>query len=331
MSTTRVMTVEEMYTDEGHKKWLELRKTGLGGTDASVIVGLNKYKTVFSLWMEKTNQLEEDGVREVSDDGKERMYWGTKLEDLIATKFEEDTGKKVRRCGMLRSNEYPWMFADVDRLVIGENAIVECKTTASWNKDEWADDNIPDAYYCQVQHYMAVGGWDKAYVICLIGGQHMVVREVPRNEDDIEALIKAEETFWNENVLANKMPPPDGSSACEMAIRKKFQGGGSEACELSGEWDGIIDQISDLKEQITKLETQKKEKENKLRLEMENSEFGRTPKYNIWYKTVERKGYDTKALARDYPNIVEKYQRSSYSRPLNIKISKARNKEGEIN
>ena len=52
---------------------------------------------------------------------------------------------------MLRNKEYPFILADVDRLVVGENAFLECKTTASWKEEEWDGDNLPDAYYLQLQ------------------------------------------------------------------------------------------------------------------------------------------------------------------------------------
>ena len=90
-------------------------------------------QTLFSLWLDKTGQLEKSDD-DFDADAKERMLWGQRSESMIAEEFTARTGKKLIRCGMLRSNEHPFMIADVDRLVVGENAIVEIKTTAAWNK-----------------------------------------------------------------------------------------------------------------------------------------------------------------------------------------------------
>ena len=327
MSTTLVMTVDEMNAVEGRAKWLEMRKTGIGGSDAGVIAGVNKWKSLYQLWLEKTNQLKED-AENVSEETKNRLYWGTALEELIANWFTEQTGKKLRRCGMMRSNEHPFMLADVDRVVIGENAIVECKTTATWNAGEWEDDNIPASYYCQVQHYMAVGGYDKCYMVCLIGGNTPIIREIERNEEDIAALIAAEEEFWSKYVVAKDMPMADGSDKCTAVLQKMYPGGGEEAVEMDGKFDALCDTICDLQEQAKTIDGLLKEKKNILRQEMGNAEFGRTQKYNVWYKVGHRAGIDIKALCRDYPNIADKYKTSTPYRNLRVAISKARTKEG---
>ena len=325
MTCKVIMTVEEMQSDSGRNKWIDLRKTGIGGSDAGIIVGVNPWKSLFQLWMEKTGQVEFEEER--SERSKEYMYWGSAMEELIANRFCELTGKKVRRCGMIRNNERPFMLANIDRLVIGENAILECKTTSSWKAEDWKDDNIPDTYYCQVQHYMAVGGYDKCYIACLIGGNRYVWKEVPRNEEDIEALVAAEEEFWKDFVLTKKLPAVDSTPKCTEALKRFYPGGDTEPHEMSGEFDGLCENILDLKKQISDLETILKEKENKLRLEMENYEFGRTPTYNVWYKVTSRSGYNTKQLLKDYPQLAEKYKTQSQIRALKIKVSKARAEE----
>ena len=164
MSTTMLMTAAEIQAEGGREKWLELRTTGIGGSDAGIIVGVNTYKSKFQLWQEKTSQTVASEIN-LSDEVKERMEWGNRLEEPLAQWFQDKTGKKLRRCGMVRSDEHPFMIADVDRLVVGENSIVEIKTTAGYNYDEWADDKVPPSYLVQALHYMAVGNYDKCYFV----------------------------------------------------------------------------------------------------------------------------------------------------------------------
>ena len=106
-----VMTVEQMKDREA---WLKLRNSGLGGSDAAVILGANPWKSRLALWAEKTGQLPPEDLSK-----NMRVYWGQKNEANIADWFEEETGKQVRRRGMMRSCQYPWMLASVDREVIG--------------------------------------------------------------------------------------------------------------------------------------------------------------------------------------------------------------------
>lgn len=318
MSVTMVMTVEEM---QDRPKWLEMRKTGIGGSDASVIVGLNPWKSKFELWLDKTNQ-----AQEVDQSDNEYIYWGNVQEELVANRFCELTGKKVRRCGMLRNNEHPFMLADIDRLVVGENAILECKTTASWNLNEWDGDNLPDAYYIQVQHYLAVGGYDKAYIACLVGGNKFVWKEIPRNDEEIAVLIKAEEEFWQKNVIEKVLPEVDGSSGCSKAIAILFKGNpeDEEAAELEGKFDIMCRDLEVLKAEKKKLEEVIDEKENQIRVALGDKVFGRSPKYNFWYKVESRKGFDAKQFSRDFPDLYQKYSKVSSFRKLRYKESKAR-------
>ena len=183
MNAKLIMTVEEM---KDRKAWEKLRNIGIGGSDAAIIAGLNRWKSPFKLWQEKTGQVEPE---DLSDN--EYVYWGTVLEQAVADRFTELTGLKVKKCGTLQSLDYPFMIANVDRLVVGENAGLECKTANGFKAKEWEGDNVPDGYYLQCQHYMAVTNCEKWYIACLIGGNHFVWKEIPRNEEDITALIAA--------------------------------------------------------------------------------------------------------------------------------------------
>lgn len=323
MSVTMLMTSAEMQAEGGREKWLELRKNGIGGSDAGVIVGVNPWKNRFQLWMEKTGQA---GEQELTEEQIERMDWGTRMEPVIADWFEAKTGKKLRRCGMIRNNEYPFMFADVDRLVVGENAIVEIKTTSAFNKDEWADDKLPDSYYCQIQHYMGVGGYDKCYVVCLLGGQKAVIREVARNDEDIAVLIEEEGKFWNDFVVTKTIPEVDASNNCKKLIEKLYPGGEKEVLQIGGEWEAVCEEIEQMKAQIKQLENFIKEKENKLRLQLGNYEKGDCGDYTITFGKITRKSFDSKGFGIDYPNLVNTYTRVSEFRTLKVNLKQAAKK-----
>ena len=141
MNTKLIMTVEEM---QDRKKWETMRKIGIGGSDAAVIAGMNRWKSPYQLWLEKTGQVEPE---DLSDN--EYIYWGNVHEQAVANRFTELTGLKVKKCGMLQSLDYPFMIANVDRLVVGENAGLECKTANGFKTKEWEGNNVPDSYYLQ--------------------------------------------------------------------------------------------------------------------------------------------------------------------------------------
>ena len=131
-----------------HTEWLKYRKRGIGGSDAGAICGLNPYRTAMEVYQDKITDVTEDCDNEA-------MRQGRDFEDYVARRFMEATGKKVRRANaMFCHEEYPFMLADVDRMVVGENAGLECKTANLFMADKWKDGNIPESYLIQCLHYM---------------------------------------------------------------------------------------------------------------------------------------------------------------------------------
>lgn len=325
MDAQLVMTVEEM---QNKKAWLKMRRTGLGGSDIASMLGMSSWKSPYALWQEKIST--DKDIDEDDDEAQELneyIHFGIKLEQIVADEFEERTGKKLRRCGLLRNNNYPFVLASVDRLVVGEDAGLECKTTSSWKKEEWTDDNVPDAYYLQCQWYMLATGFPKWYIACLIGGNRFEWKEIKRNDKDIDIMLQTAKKFWEENVIAKKLPTIDGTEYCTKALREMFPGGGIEALELNGETDVMLNDLQMLKEDRKRLDKVITLKENQLREMLGNYEFARSARYNVWYKAIRTTTFNKKQLKRDYPDIYQKYEGSTSVRKLLVKISKARTKE----
>lgn len=294
-------------------EWLKARKQGLGGSDCGTIMGVNKWKSSFQLFLEKTG----DYIEEIDN---EFIYWGNRLEDMVAEEFAKRTGKKVRRNNhLLVHPEHDFMLANLDRVVVGERALLECKTTSAYNKDQWESDNVPATYLCQIQHYLAVTGYEKAYIAVLIGGNHFVWKEIPRDDELIEMIIEREKHFWENHVLANNPPPIDGSPAASEFLNKLYPDDNGETIMLSEEEDKLIDALEHVKAEMKDLEALKKRYENELKMKLEDSTFGVTSLYEVSYKSQVRNTIDSKRLREEMPDIAKKYMKSSQSRPLKIK------------
>uniref|UniRef100_UPI000B09691B YqaJ viral recombinase family nuclease n=1 Tax=Clostridium sp. NkU-1 TaxID=1095009 RepID=UPI000B09691B len=202
--------------DLSHEEWLKLRKTGIGGSDAGAICGLNPYASPMSVYQDKTTM-------EVKEIDNEAMRQGRDLEDYVARRFMEATGLKVRRSNMMyRSEEHPFMLADVDRLIVGKDAGLECKTASAYNMDKWKEDEIPAHYLIQCHHYMSVTGKQTWYIAVVILGRGFKYAEIPRDEDLIKNLVSIEEQFWNDHVVKRIIPDPDGSEACDEVLEQYF-------------------------------------------------------------------------------------------------------------
>ena len=300
--------------DMSREEWLRTRKRGIGGSDASAILGFNPWKSAFELYIEKTS----DEVREIDNDA---IYWGNVLEDVVAEEFTRRTGKKVRRRNQTFVHpEYDFMIANIDRDVVGEKALLECKTTNAFNADAWEGEHIPPAYICQMQHYMAVLGYEKAYIAVLIGGQRFVWKELERDDEFIELMIQAEKDFWENHVLKEIPPEIDGTNSASELLKKMYPQDNGETIMLeSDEAEMLIEAIESIKSEIKDKNTLLKEYENKLKLMIGDAAVGVTPRYEVNLKTYERNSIDTRKLKKELPDIAEKYTKTSTYRQLKIK------------
>lgn len=296
------------------QEWLWNRKQGIGGSDSSAILGFNPWKSAFELYIDKTS----DQIEEIDN---EAIRWGNVLEDVVAEEFTRRTGKKVRRRNQtFKHPVYEFMHANIDRDVVGERALLECKTTNAFNADAWEDDRIPAAYICQIQHYMAVLDYEKAYIAVLIGGQKFVWKEVERDDEFIDLMIEQEKQFWEEHVLKDVPPEIDGSKSASELLNKMYPEDNGETVMLqSDDAEMLIEAIDSIKADVKDKQKIQKEYENKLKLMIGEAETGVTPRFEARLKTVVSNRLDSKALKKELPDIAEKYTNQSTSRRLTIK------------
>lgn len=190
--------------DAPRERWLEARRSGIGGSDASTVAGVNRWGSRYELWLDKTGRLPERPETQA-------MRMGTLLEPLVAQLFTEETGIATRRAGLMRSRTRPWQMVSVDRLT-EDTGILECKVTNWRLAGEWDDGQVADHAEIQTQHAMAVTGRTHAWVAVLIDGRDFRFERVERDERLIEVLTDMEHRFWHEHVLADVAPAMEANA-----------------------------------------------------------------------------------------------------------------------
>ena len=294
------------------EEWLSIRKGYIGGSDAGAVVGLNPYKSAYGLWAEKTGKIPEF-------EGNTITRVGSFLEEFVADLFTEETGIKVRRKNrILVNDEYPWACADVDRLIVGEKALLEIKTTNSpvamkkFRKGEY-----PEQWYCQMTHYLAVTGLEKAYLAVLIECRDFKIFELERDEDEIAALMNAEKEFWN-LVKTDTPPTADGTASTSETLVALYPESNGETVDLFGYENDLAQYIS-LTAQIKALEAQKDEMANKVKAFLGEAGKGENERYRVSWTTSERKSLDTKRFAQEHPEIdINQYYKVSSTRSFRV-------------
>ena len=288
------------------EEWLKWRTAGIGGSDVSIIAGINKFKSVFQLWLEKTGQI----VPKETE--SEYAHFGTMLEPIVKREFTKRTGLKIRsKKAILQSVEYPFMLADLD----GEMVIFEAKTASAYKQEVW-ENGVPPEYILQVQHYMVVTGARKAYIAALVGGNHFYYHEVLRDEDLILQIIAMEKEFWEDSVLLHQEPVADGSDATTTFLNEKYRCSNGKEIELPEEVLLLCDSYEKLSLQLKMLKEKKEAVSNQLKLHMKDYEIGKVGSRTITWKPITTTAFDKGRLAKENKDIYDKYCTQSQYRRL---------------
>ncbi len=314
-SGLKIMSIKKVKT-KNHDEWLKLRSHYIGGSDAAAVVGMNSFSSPYSLWAEKTGKAP-------SFSGNLATEVGTFLEEFVAQKFAEVTGKKVRKCNYsFLNSKYPFAIANIDREIVGEDAGLEIKTTDTLNLKKFKNGEFPENYYVQCVHYMAVTGKKRWYLAVLIGNKEFKWFTIERDEAEIAALMGAEKAFWE--CVKNDTPPEiDGSKATTETIKTIYAESNDEsAVDLMAYKKDLALYIA-LDQQIKELKTQKDKAANRIKEFMGESSGGFCDGFRASWKEESRKTFDVNKFSEAHPDIdISTYYNETSFRKFKITESK---------
>lgn len=297
--------VDTRTLDRG--QWLEVRRGGIGSSDAATAVGLNPYKSPLELWLEKTGRQSANDEQPGMDDPR---FWGTLLEPYVAVAYQQKTGRKVRRINaVLQHPTMPFMLANIDREVVGEPEvqILECKTAGEFGSRLWKD-GVPEYVQLQVQHQLAVTGKDAADVAVLLCGQDLQVHRIERDDDIIARLVVLETRFW-ECVETDTPPAADGSESAARALRQLYPGNDT-GLDFTGD-TGLNQAFDELAELRSELETRQQRAEalkQALQQAMGDASKAHFVKGVVTYRRAkDGTALDAKRLTAERPEIAAQY------------------------
>ncbi|WP_152227576.1 YqaJ viral recombinase family protein [Pseudomonas sp. SCB32] len=292
--------------------WLLVRQQGIGSSDAGAAVGLNPYKSQLELWLEKTGR---DALLPKIDptDEESPTYWGNILEPIVATHYTQRTGNRVRRINAVLQHPDPkldWMLANIDREVIGASdvQILECKTAGINGALLWRD-GVPVYVQLQVMHQLAVTGKQAADVAVLLGGQHLEIHRIERDDELIARLIELERDFWS-YVQRDTPPPADGSESADQALRCLYPEDHGHTLDFTE--DTVLSAVFDELQSVrANLDLQsKREAELKQQLQQAMGDASRAEFANgavSWRKAKDSVVLDVPLLLKEKPYLLARY------------------------
>ena len=316
-------------TDEA---WHAIRATGFGGSDIAAMVGASIYTSALQLFAEKTKLIPRGEI------DNEAIRWGNRLERPIAEQFAEDTGYALVEWPVtLRLKSHPWMLANLDFLRVTPNAdfpagqvtmrrgivppegilaIVEIKSSGivgfgtghHWGDDD--DPKIPIGYELQCRHYELVSGIREAYLVGLLGGRGLTIRNIPWDDDYSEYLLDVESRFWNDHILTGIPPEPDGSESAKETLDALYPVGDADI-EIEGgsKLELLWADLETAKDVFTRAEAEKKRLRAQIVSIVGNAAYATVRGQRILsYKNSQDSDYfNEKKFAIENPAIYAKY------------------------
>ena len=295
-----------------HAEWLEVRRKGIGSSDCAAACGLNPYMSMLELWMIKTGRIQHN--MDEQTEGHAPLYWGKRLEPLVAEYYSMHTQYKVRRVNAVLQHPDPdkhFMLANLDYSVVGnaDVQILECKTAGEHGAKLWRD-GIPLYVLCQVQHQLAVTGKKAAHVCVLICGHETRIFKVTRSESVIQYIVNAERYFWD--CVEKDIPPDaDASESAAKALQLLYPAHVPLSVEdLSHDphanqlFDQLIKMKADLQDQQEHFD-QLKHQIQMLMKDNERVVFSRGSV--VWKKAKDTISLNTKTLIEHQPELIQQY------------------------
>ncbi len=295
-----------------HEEWLSQRRKHIGGSDAAAIIGFNEYSSPYTVWADKLGKIP-------PKEDNEAMRLGRDLEYYVAERFTEATGKKVRRKNAILINpEIPFAHANVDRLIVGEDAGLECKTTSVLNLKKFKNGEYPAVYYVQCVHYMMVTGAKRWYLGVLILGKEFKWFCIERDEEEIEALKKAEFEFW-EHVVNEIEPGIDGSFSTSETIKTVYADDNGTEIDLTP-CASAISLRAKYDEQIKSITVLRDEQDNIIKSYMGSASKGSWGEHSVSWASQSRNSFDSKAFMKDHSDMdFSKYIKQTQFRTYRFK------------
>ncbi len=293
-----ILTATKILSPETYREeWLAERRKGVTATDISAISGLNPYKTVYDVFLEKL-----DLVEPVPDNPA--MKRGRRMEPVLAEDYGDMTGALLVEAGLTINPHKPLMRGTPDRIVVDDDRVplkvLEIKTAGIRQASRWGEpgtDEIPDEYLCQVQWYMGITGLPEADVIVSIAGEMPLIYTVERNDQMIDALYERAFKFWTENVVPKVPPVVDSSESASEMLARLYGRADLDAIESDATVDSYVKQLETQKAFLKVAEDNVRFYENKIK-EIIGDHEGIKGDWGVitWKKTKDGESVDYKGL-----------------------------------
>lgn len=216
--------------------WLAARRTFIGGSEIAAILGISPFSTAVDIWLRKTGRAPEQPESEA-------MRLGTYLEEYVARRFSEESGREVVEFPYIAIDDSAHIGGDIDRLTAAagfhpatgatinrdsaDPAILECKTAGQG----WDEGKVPPHYQAQVMLYMGLLGIARADIACvfLAPRREFKAFSIAFDASVFAAMRTRAGEWWERHIVVGEPPLPANEADCKALWARSNPGKTVEA------------------------------------------------------------------------------------------------------
>lgn len=202
---------------QGSSCWRAWCQDGIGSSDAAAIMGVSPWQTARQLWEVLTQ-------RAMPAKPTFAMRRGLRLEPLARRLYEMRTGCLMEPC-CAQHDQHDWLRASLDGLDLTGTLVLEIKVPNADVHRLSVAGHVPDYYWPQVQHHLAVTGAARLHYVSysenrLFGpDERLAVVEVLPDAAYQARLLHTEWSFWG-RVLLDYWPEDEAPMREEQACTR---------------------------------------------------------------------------------------------------------------
>ena len=299
--------MNKIIRPSSREEWLKERESGIGSSEVGTILGVNPFETPYQLWRRKRG-LDEPKQETFA------MKAGHYLEDAVSKFYADATGKEI-----IKSSSSDWIIVNSEKDFLrvspdrtfwlpgltksqSNKGILECKTT----QREVDPYNLPSHWVCQLQYQLGVAELEQGALAWLTMGREFGYVDMLFDKEFYEYMVGEVEKFWVDNIIGGEEPALVNVDDVLKKYPSHTEGKSVAADDIVS---AAYSELHDIKDELQRLETRKKELEGKIKLSMDDAEAITYDGSVIatWKLSKPGKKFDDKAFAIDHPDLYQKY------------------------
>lgn len=311
--------------------WLAERRRGLGGSDMQHVFAEAPYGCPRRLYYDKIGEPQDFPENETAV-----MQRGTRLEDLVAELYAEETGRTIESRPAIVSEAHPWARVNVDRVIVGDErgpGALEIKTHGDWLFRRVKREGLLNAHVLQLQWALFVTGYSwGSYAVMHPDSWSLIYFDVPRDDVLIEAMVRAGGRFWRQ--VESRTPPdplPEVDKRCRacpwrtrcrgaeiMAMHPAQPGESDLPLEQDDGLDPLLADYAEAQRMADEAEETVELIRQAIKAHMGDRRAAECHAGRVYYAPQTSQRIDTKLLRAKWPDIAKECSKPSVSRPLKI-------------